>query len=928
MTKDNNKAELFDFGTLTKIRTRLDVTAKTLKEMINGGRPDLTSGEDAGKKWLRAQLEETSEAGLLTEPPNKYYTIKELVSIMGYNPAPYPLFEAAEKIEEGLAESNISTRILGTKRHLPANEIRKLQKKSDLMIAVPADLKAIAELIEVMKQKFENKISKPLIIENTNNILDPILADLQLLEYDNSKVDESERRKFVDSQKLAESYGIYITKDNKQTIEVSKQLIKAKEASQIENKPFIPDNAIMFVATGTRKKFKEIKHIQERFGVKTSILPIDMLLEYISPKETSNSYEGNVAEKIEAAFKSWERMKPEEKVVKLKELGIRLYDMGFKETNVPLKEEEIFFLAEDSGFHFTKNNSRTGNNISTEPEFSQIAHKVSPNSPFPGVETGPDITANYGVANFFANAEQVIKRYEDSEVGKLTKSEKIKNRGVIKKSIIAVSQLKPNSNTSDAYMNDNNSKRIVMYASEVKGHFVDKPKPSNGSLEIDNFLIPDGQKKTEAELGDNWVTEQSPRALAFKGLIYDQSLAKEIDFLQPALKEKYFKINIAHDTDNDSNIETLQKSLRTPDFKVESSKIDINKLSDVQTKLLEGKDAVVLAFDPNRAKEDFWRNLWTFSSLMVGEQTRDKHKLEKPLYLINPKDEAGKGALDYLEDLSQDLHLLGTIPQTLNKLYRSVGSVDEAVAELRKDRENYLHYTPPSYSKGEKIEPEGETSDKDFNVAIFISASNENEMIKSIGEELSEKLSLDGFGVFSGGGLYSGMGAITKKIYELKKYKDDLHHTALNVPHIMEIEDGKEDIREYVDHFQLCRDIYERIEGLLAADAVIVAPGGMGTIQELAGFAFLKDIALKEPENPYTQGFENKELVIINNEIEVGGQKRGFYDELIKIIPPEDLTRLGIHVVETPEEAVSKMRELRNAKRQRNNLSVETHQIH
>ena len=117
-----------------------------------------------------------------------------------------------------------------------------------------------------------------------------------------------------------------------------------------------------------------------------------------------------------------------------------------------------------------------------------------------------------------------------------------------------------------------------------------------------------------------------------------------------------------------------------------------------------------------------------------------------------------------------------------------------------------------------------------------------------------------------------------------------------------------------VDRFEMCRDIYERIDKLLTADAVIVAPGGMGTVQELAGFALMKEHALAHPDAPESKAFKGKELVLLNSEISINGKKRGFYDELVNIIPQEQLGKLGIHIVNTVDQAMQIMRDLKQKK--------------
>jgi predicted Rossmann-fold nucleotide-binding protein len=901
----------FSPALLKKAQERARETEGLLRKIYHGERPALDSGEGRGRKWVRAQIEIEAGRGLLPEHPTAYYRLTEKDPVIGYNPAPHILITEAARIEAALHMEAIRVRVLGTKRHLTENQVKPLQRNSDILIALPGDIKADLELTEVVRRKLDGAHLPPLIIENTGNAYDALLANFQLMEFNQHTNDPIARRTFLNFDGLADHYGIYITASRSETLHSAVHLYHARKQMHIPRPEaivplsFIADGATIFVATATRKKYREIFTIHNRQELKINILPIDILVDgYISPIEQSGSYEGNAAEKIGAAFEAWERMKPSTQVKRLTDIGRRLHAMGRRETDAALEMEEIFFISEDSGFHFMQTNPLNNFNISTEMEFADISHKIDPRVPFPGVETGPGILGNYGVSNFFSNVGKILQRYDES--GYPTTTE------VINKSVIALAQLQPNPGTYDAHVKEK-AKKIVMYMSETRENFQTFPAPASGSLEIGNFLIPLDKKQTEAELGEEWAVSESPRALAWQALIADQAIAKDTAFAHGPLKEKDYYVAIVTDDSYQAalpSINALMKLYNSAEFHVEKLSAEITTLADVQTKMLAGKDAIILDFDPKRAREKFWRNLWIFSSLIVGEQTRDKYKLEKPLYLVNPSMQ-GKKPFDYLELITHDLHILGTIAQDPRTLYKTVNAAADAIELLKEDRNDYLRYDPPAYSIGPKIEAIGDESPKEFNVALFVSASNENENVLAIGSQLSAKLSKEGFGIFSGAGLYSGMGAITQAIVEIKD-ECDAHHTGFNVPHIMDAGEVRgKNIVKMLDRFQLCRDIYERIEGLLAADAVIVAPGGMGTIQELSGFALLKEMSLENPDAPYAKSFKTKELVILNSLIEFGGHKRGFYDVLCKAIAPGDFKKLGIHIASTPDEALAKMLDLR-----------------
>ena len=64
------------------------------------------------------------------------------------------------------------------------------------------------------------------------------------------------------------------------------------------------------------------------------VRPIFELLDtYVSPDEDRRTYEGNAAKKVEAAFESWDKMSEQERVDRLKHLGI-----------VPVKRAELLTI--------------------------------------------------------------------------------------------------------------------------------------------------------------------------------------------------------------------------------------------------------------------------------------------------------------------------------------------------------------------------------------------------------------------------------------------------------------------------------------------------------------------------------------------------------------------------------------------------------
>ena len=185
-------------------------------------------------------------------------------------------------------------------------------------------------------------------------------------------------------------------------------------------------------------------------------------------------------------------------------------------------------------------------------------------------------------------------------------------------------------------------------------------------------------------------------------------------------------------------------------------------------------------------------------------QTHDKYKFRKPLYLVNPKDENGVGAFDYLEKLVYDCHHKGTVPENPESLFKSVASLDEAEAGLKEDRLQYRRFHLPAYAVQEEAnEPEGRKGSKDFNVAIFCSASNKNSHYLESTKNLAESLVKDNFGLVSGAGGNGMMEQITNVGWDLRR-DHGAEHLGSNSPHI---QNGEGDVRDRMTQFKLARNI-------------------------------------------------------------------------------------------------------------------------
>lgn len=867
--------------------------AKLNEQVMAGDRPVL-GGSDRGDKWFAGQLGELAKSGFLPEEAGIYTRSKEKERILGYNSVSAKhIFDTAD-IKESLENQGVKyARVAGEKLNLLKKSSRVSMEKqvesANATIAIPGDLYAMQEMLHLFEQKLEGKlIDHPLIIENPVNdynqgFWDELLRGLKIFNRDDRpEINFSDRRRYVDFEALAHDYGIYISENRKDTLKIAKAVVpQTTPHEEINVKPFIPEGAVLFVATGTMRKYKEIEGICKANGMNVKVRSIFELLDtYVSPDEDRHTYEGNVAKKVEAAFDSWHKMSEEERVNRLQHLGIT--------------KKQAFIVAEDSGFHFAEQN------LVSEDEFRKIAHAVDLKAPFPGVETGPATIGSDGIKGFMQKVKQIFDRREAE--GKAV------DHGLVSKSIIALAPLQQESRSVD----------IQIINAEITGKVTFSPSVSkNGVLEIANYLIPDHvvknkvNKQTEAELGEKFFHHHSPRAMAMRGMALEVGMPKRHEIAGHDDHSHEFRAGILLDSGSylsKEQAKKMEKKAADNGFQITACEASVSRPDDIQRGFLANTDGIVVALDPEKAKANFWENTYLFTSLIVAEQTHDKYKFRKPLYLVNPKDKDGFGAFDYLEDLVYDCHHKGTVPENPESLFKSVNTLEEAEEKLKQDRLQYRRFHLPAYATQEEAnEPEGRKGKKDFNVAVFCSASNKNSGYLEATDRLVESLVNADFGVVSGAGGNGMMERITNKVLELRG-----EHLGSNSPHI---QNDEGDVRDKMTQFLLARNIYERMEYMIDnSDAFAIMAGGTGTIQELALLAVLKKRAI-EGDDYAKDKMHGKEIVIVNSYMD--SSDKGFYDKLKEIVDINDeksCDKLGIHFVRSTDEATKKLKELRTEK--------------
>ncbi|MCP5361969.1 MAG: TIGR00730 family Rossman fold protein [Hyphomicrobiales bacterium] len=278
-------------------------------------------------------------------------------------------------------------------------------------------------------------------------------------------------------------------------------------------------------------------------------------------------------------------------------------------------------------------------------------------------------------------------------------------------------------------------------------------------------------------------------------------------------------------------------------------------LNNVQRKV-EESDAFVFMPKPNL------QDVFKAVSIIVGYQTGDRHLNGKPMVVLSPK-----LSWQPLLDLMEHLHLMGTVSQRQQQLFKVVDKAKEVLTAFEEYKNIDTEKTETQYGvkpepsiPGDPNKPRPEKS-----VCVFCSASIRNESYLNEGHELGRMLAQNGWGCVSGAGRTGIMGKVVAGAVSEGGWT-----AGSNVPHIIEMEG----LPDGINTFWSRPDIYTRMEVMIEnSDAFVIMPGGMGTVQE-----FLALILLRLQGSSIMDG---KPIVVVNRYDKE--KQRYFWDPLLKL---------------------------------------------
>jgi predicted Rossmann-fold nucleotide-binding protein len=559
-----------------------------------------------------------------------------------------------------------------------------------------------------------------------------------------------------------------------------------------------------------------------------------------------------------------------------------------KDNGLVFDRSRVHFITEDSGFSVPREIWDKIDKDGIPPHILERIDKASSRTMGgPAVETGPVVSATLGSKNLMERILQAAG--PDVQRAHIEATQY---------STVAVLSLDAPNHTFKPL--------TVEVPSYIRPNYDQGPRISNYTY----VRSRDRPYSSAAALGHEFITKFSPRSN-----IVD-FLAEEVCKLKPVHKIKEmpkrspskefhvgvlgagdFKLDDLRRLFNDVGARDKVTPAQMTTFDEKHHEIEVGApaaraqaaLTYIEN-LMEQSDAVLLP-PVDRAADDqaFERaqRMYDLMSLIVAKQLHPRDS-NKPVIVMNHQ-----GAWDDAVALHYDLANMSLtkehtilLPTDVNGTNGSVKAhsnsyfhvlsgddlhkIEKAASHLLSQaRQGFVSIktgTQPTMSDGQ-----APGSDKRFKVAVFCSASCENDTLNKTLQNMTYKLSKDGYGIVYGGGDRYTMGAVLGGV---KKHRSELvaqgmtpevakeatYIAGISTDLIAASETEKGELSSDLNYRELTADIYDRMAKMLApSDAIVIAPGGAGTVQEWMAALMLRKL---EP-----QAFADKPIVVFNPQL-------------------------------------------------------------
>ncbi len=674
-------------------------------------------------------------------------------------------------------------------------------------------------------------------------------------------------------------------------------------------------HAMIGLATTQPKKFTEMILPLENQNKNIKVInAIEWLRWWLSADEVSGSYLGNAYEKAQSLMdRIYGHIGYEKFMTQMKERGIN--------------PDNFAFIVNDTG-------SSMSANYSDEPEFARSRHEVSPDTSWPGVETGPILDAQGGVAAFHSSLKKLKARYK-----KEGREGDYNDKGWDEVTYLV---FRPEPRREDIQVLSFEARIPLRYHTQP-GRTAGDVLTSHDFLSLDAADVPDALKgKRIAEFREEYFRSQSPMALAMREMIAHFNVPYKFSPAFNRAAPKTQPIVVA----TQGNLIPAQNGLHKPVLGggavYQTTQYD-HAENGVIDNMSHHADGVVLTPHSDAVLENwdhhFLDMMDVWCSLIVNKQVCVEQLFGKPIIVMNDKKpfsykEAFNGDIDWDDpkverafvefmgdiDPKQDpwlqfvmltryLHEKNFVKQEPHFLFSqmspSSADVSDDIRALMMDGRKE-RIPVPRY--------ESETFGRDrtdmFEISVMGSAGTRVEAYIREAEDLGYWAASQGMHVRTGGGNYGIMGATARGALRfMEKYpsqENKCHLSLIQMPRTLQFEgaavDPKE-IRPTGNKFMAVeRDFDDRMASIFRSNINVAMAPGIGTYQEITRW-----LRHKRDGAPHLQ---NQKIILVNSAQPGAEAGIRLMDPFLKILPGHVLAN-DVVVVPSVDEAKGLIANLR-----------------
>jgi predicted Rossmann-fold nucleotide-binding protein len=645
--------------------------------------------------------------------------------------------------------------------------------------------------------------------------------------------------------------------------------------------------ASLGLATTQPKKFLEMTMpLSVRTENVRIVNAIEWMRWWLSADEVSQSYLGNAYEKAQSLM---ERI--------YTHIGYEKFMTAMKERG--LSHENFALIVNDTGSSMEVNYSNT-------PEFARSLHEVTPGN-WPGVETGPILDAQGGVAAFHSSLKALKKRLK-AEGGDL------QHAGWDEVTYLL---FKPMPRMEDI--------EILSFEARVPLVFHTHPGRNSGDvlnshdfLSVDHSDMPaELRSKRIADFREEYFKRYSPMALAMGHMIDSMEVPAKLEssFTRNTQKPRALVVT------TQANIIPAQNGAHKQDL-TQRPVYQTTQYDQTETGVIDNfahrADAVVLT-PHNQAVLDNWddhfldlMDLWC--SLVVSKQVNVEQLYGKPLIVLDNNKkfshkEAFNGELDWDDPsvekafvnflgkidpgkdpwlkfsmLTKFLHEKNFVKQEPDFLFRQISPTAKDIGEQIQTliEEGLAERIPvPKY----EAETYGADRTDMFEISVLGSAGTRVEAYIRSAEDLGYWCASQGMHVRTGGGNYGIMGAVSRGVLRFMGEHSHLpnasHLSAIQMPRTLQFEgacvDPKDIMQQNNKFMAVERDFDERMTSIFRSNICIAMAPGIGSYQEIVRW-----LRNKRDGAPHLQG---QKLILVNSPQPGREGQIRLMDPLIKLLP-------------------------------------------